>query len=244
MRPGGALLIIYGAALAALSRTRRVASLWTVVATALDIGWVIGSAALLAFHDTPNAAIVVAPSVFVLLFAGLQLLGLRRSIFTKGIGRFALQREVRASADRAWSVISDVAGYAEVANNLRSSKIISGEGLGMIRKCEDNNGACWLETCTRWEPGEAYAFEVDASGPRYPFPLKTMRGDFEVDPIEPLRTVIRVRFTFTPRGGFMTELLLSLIFAARGDGLTGGILRRWANLIETSSASSPDRRMA
>jgi len=84
--------------------------------------------------------------------------------------------------------------------------IVSGEGVGMVRQCEDTNGVCWLETCTRWEPDNAYAFEVDTSAPRYPLPLRTMRGDFEVEPLDSSRSIVSIRFTFTARGGWATEL--------------------------------------
>lgn len=234
---GGGLLILYATALVGLSRMRRVASPWAVLATSLDVLWVIGSGTLLAIHDVPNGAIVLAQAAVVLAFAEAQLLGVRRAMFASGIGTFMLERVVRASADRAWSVVSDVAHYADVASTLRCSHIVSGEGVGMVRECEDNNGVCWLETCTRWEQGKAYAFDVDTSGPSYPLPLERMRGDFEVEALDASHAIIRIRFTFMPRGGFFTEFLLALVFAARGDALVAGILGRWARLIEAAPSA-------
>jgi hypothetical protein len=187
----------------------------------------------MALHLLPSAMVVWLPAAAVLVLAALQLIGLRRVIFSGGTGRYALGRTVNAPAERAWLVVSDVARYAEVASTLRRSVIVSGEGVGMVRRCEDTNGICWLETCTRWEPNTAYAFEVDTSAPRYPLPLKTMRGDFEVDPLGLSRSRISVRFTFTARGGWATELLLAIVFASRGDALVGSILVRWAERIES-----------
>ncbi|WP_198162256.1 SRPBCC family protein, partial [Methylosinus sp. R-45379] len=229
---------LYGLALAGLSRIHRVASPGVVLATALDFLWVIGSVALPTIRHVPNAEIVFAQAAVVLVFVELQLLGIRRSIFVNGIGGFALERVVQGSIDRAWNVVSDVARYAEVADTLHSSQIVSGEGLGMVRECEDDSGACWLETCTRWEPGRAYAFDVDTTAPRYPLPLKAMRGDFEVEALDASRTLVRIRFSFTPRGGLMTEHLLALVFAMRGDAVVGGILRRWARLIEAPAKTN------
>lgn len=233
----GVLLVAYGLALAALSAGRHAASRWTVLATALDLGWVVGSAALLAMHLVPSAAVVWFPAAAVFVLAALQLVGLRRAMFSGGTGRYALERTVQAPVDRAWLVVSDVARYAEVAGTLHRSVIVSGEGVGMVRQCEDTNGVCWLETCTRSEPDNAYAFEVDTSAPRYPLPLRTMRGDFEVEPLDSSRSIVRIRFTFTARGGWATELLLAVVFASSGDVLVGGILARWAKQIESAPSS-------
>ena len=133
---------------------------------------------------------------------------------------------------RAWSVLSDVALYAEFAGTLHKSEVVSGEGLALVRRCEDKRGVCWLETCVRWEPGCAYAFEVDTSAPGYPLPLRAMRGDFEVARVSESRSTIRIRFSFSARGGAPTELYLALLFARSGDRLVGAILRRWAERIE------------
>jgi hypothetical protein len=244
LQPGGALLIAYGLGLAALSRVRRVASAWSIFVTALDYLWVVASAIFLKLHETPNPTIILVQGTVVLVLAEIQLLGIRNCIFTNGTGTFSLERVVNASADRAWIVMSDVAHYADVAKTLRSSDISSGEGLGMVRKCEDKNGVCWAEKCVRWEPGQAYAFEVDTSGPDYPLPLKTMRGDFEVEPLGTARSVIRIRFTFKPRGGLVTELFIAVLFATRGDALICEILDRWARLIETEPGSSDNWQVA
>jgi hypothetical protein len=231
------LLLAYGLALAALSTSRHAAPRWAVLATALDLGWVVGSAALLALYLVPSAAVVWLAAAAVLVLAALQLVGLHRATFSGGTGRYALERTVNAPAKRAWLVVSDVTRYAEVAGTLHRSAIVSGEGVGMVRRCEDVKGVCWLETCTRWEPGKAYAFEVNTRAPRYPLPLESMRGDFEVDPLDLSRSIIRIRFTFTARGGWATELLLAVVFAARGDALVGRILFRWAERIESVASS-------
>lgn len=239
----GASLVGYGVALGALTFANRIASRWAVMATVLDLVWVVGSAVLLALHRVDNVALVAVPAACVSTLALLQLEGLRRETFTDRTGRFAIERRVNAPADRAWSVVSDVARYAEVAGTLHRSEIVSGSGeVGMVRKCEDKNGVCWTETCARWEPGRAYAFDVDTSAPKYPLPLRTMRGDFEVDPDGSSRSTIRIRFTFTARGGWLWETMLGAIFAAQGKSIVGAILARWAERIEAGprSASAAD----
>jgi hypothetical protein len=228
----GMILTLYGVVLGALSYARRAASAGAATVTALDIGWVLGSLGFVAIREAPASWLVLVTAAVVLACALLQLAGLHRAIFVDGLGHFDLEREVRASAERVWSVVSDVARYAEVAGTLHKSEIVSGEGIGLVRRCEDKNGICWLETCTRWEPGRAYAFEVDTSAPGYPLPLRTMRGDFEVERVTEGRSKVRIRFTFAVRGGARHEVLLALLFAASGDRLVGAILQRWAKRIE------------
>lgn len=240
----GGGLVGYGVLLGGLSLSRRVASPWTVLATAMDIAWVIGSIALVALQTMPAAWVVLATAAVVATCAALQLAGFRRVVFDAGRGHFELAREVNAPAERSWSVVADVASYAQFAGTLHKSEIVSGEGLGLVRRCEDKNGVCWLETCTRWEPGKAYAFEVDTTGPGYPLPLSTMRGDFEVDRVSDARSTIRIRFTFSAKGRVWTELLLALIFAASGDRLVGAILRRWVERIEQPNAKLAAARVA
>lgn len=229
----GAALVGYGVALGLLARVRRAPTAWAVVVTALDVAWVAGSAALVTLREVHSAALVAIPAALVATFAAAQIEGLRRATFdTDGTGRLVAERRVNAPSERAWAVVSDVDGYAEFAGTLNRSVVVSGRGVGMVRRCEDKAGICWLETCSRWEPGRAYAFDVDTSGPKYPLPLRTMRGDFEVDPEGPSSSTIRILFTFTARGGWLTETLLALTFAARGNAIVGAILFRWAERIE------------
>jgi Polyketide cyclase / dehydrase and lipid transport len=228
----GVVLLLYGLGLTALSYRTRVASPLMVVATLLDLGWVVGSAALLAIHPMQSTVPILVPTIVVFVFAVLQLEGLRRAVFAHGTGRWALERTVHASTDRTWDIVSDVARFADVASNLHRTEVVSGSGVGMVRRCEANDGVCWSETCTRWEPGRAYAFEVDTAA-GYPLPLKTMRGDFEVDAIDTANSLIRFQFTFTLRGGRFAEMSLAVLFALRGDALVGDILERWASRIES-----------
>ena len=234
----GVGLCLYAVFLLALSLRRRVASIGVVTASGMDVAWVVGSLVFLAVHEVPSPTLVLGTSAFVLAFAMLQLEGLRRAVFSNGRGRFELARDVNAPAEDAWSVVSDVGGYAEFASTLHRSEVVSGSGLGMVRRCEDADGICWTETCARWEPGRGYAFEVDTTAPGYPLPLRTMRGDFEVDALGDRRSRVRIRFAFSARGGALTELLLASVFAARGDHLVGDVLRRWAERIERAGASA------
>lgn len=232
----GAGLVAYSVFLGGLSLSRRVASAWTVFVTVMDFAWVLVSIVFVVLHAMSGVWLVLVTASVVAAYAVLQLAGLRRVVFDHGHGQFEVARDVNAPAERSWSVVADLASYPAFAKSLHKAEIVAGEGLGLVRRCEDTHGVCWLETCVRWEPGKAYAFAVDTSGPEYPLPLSTMRGDFEVEPLSSERSTIRVRFTFSARGGAWTELFLALMFSATGDRFVGGIIKRWAAQIEKPEA--------
>jgi hypothetical protein len=60
----------------------------------------------------------------------------------------------------------------------------------------------WQETCTLWDDGRRFAVDVDTSD--YPYPLRLMRGLWQVDP-DPSGSQVTMRFAYqaTPsvRGG-------------------------------------------
>ena len=109
-----------------------------------------------------------------------------------------VERMVQAPVEVVWSVISDVVGYAEVAPNLSKAEIMSGDGLGMCRRCYDSQGRGWNETCVLWEEGHRYSFVVDTSD--YPYPLTKMQGTWGL--VErPEGVLITMCFDFMPKYG-------------------------------------------
>jgi len=51
-----------------------------------------------------------------------------------------IKRTVNAPLEAVWTVVSDVAGYARYAPNLNTSKVVSGDGVGMVRECSSKEG--------------------------------------------------------------------------------------------------------
>ena len=62
----------------------------------------------------------------------------------------SIERTLNAPLDVVWKVISDVDGYARYAPNIDASRVVSGEGVGMVRECSSKEGR-WQEICTHWE---------------------------------------------------------------------------------------------
>jgi len=105
------------------------------------------------------------------------------------------QRRINAPLELVWKVISDVGDYARYAPNLNSSRIVSGEGKGLIRECTSKEGL-WQEICTDWQEQEFYLFEVQTQAKNYPFPFKTLNGKWEVCNSGDTHTDIRMKFDF------------------------------------------------
>jgi ribosome-associated toxin RatA of RatAB toxin-antitoxin module len=122
---------------------------------------------------------------------------------------FIADRVVQAPADLAWTVVADVAGYAQVAPGLSRVEILQGDREGLRRRCYDHRGRGWNETCTLWEPGQRFQMRVDTTS--YPFPLRQLlrgfQGTWSVDPV-PEGSRITVRFDAEPRFGSLGRLAL------------------------------------
>jgi ribosome-associated toxin RatA of RatAB toxin-antitoxin module len=122
---------------------------------------------------------------------------------------FVAGRIVQAPADLVWGVVADLAGYAHIAPGLSQVEILQGDREGLRRRCYDQRGRGWNETCTLWEPGHRYRMQVDTAS--YPFPLRQLlrafQGTWSVDPV-PAGTRITVRFDAQPRLGLLGRLAL------------------------------------
>jgi ribosome-associated toxin RatA of RatAB toxin-antitoxin module len=122
---------------------------------------------------------------------------------------FVADRIIQAPADVAWKVVADLAGYAQIAPGLSHVEILQGDREGLRRRCYDQRGRGWNETCTLWEPGRRYRMQVDTAS--YPFPLRQLlrafQGTWSVNPV-PEGTRITVRFDAQPRLGLLSRLAI------------------------------------
>jgi len=178
---GLGLLLFAGVVWFVSSRTST--NLVSVLAiTGLDIGWVLGSAAIIGFQIFGLSAVgywlIALVVFFVLGFAvhqGYALLYYDAVGISPNRKQLSFSKPVQANRERAWAIISDVANYDTIAPNVDSVEIISGTGEGMVRGCKSGDKT-WSETCTHWEEGESYSFIVDTSPPDYPYPFNFLQG--------------------------------------------------------------------
>jgi ribosome-associated toxin RatA of RatAB toxin-antitoxin module len=121
---------------------------------------------------------------------------------------FEAERYIEAPRERTWGVVSDAANLANHAPNLSETEVLGGTGKGMVRRCYNNRGSGWNETCTLWRPGHRYTMEVDTSD--YPYPLTQMRGTWEVrDQGE--GTLLRLRYDYEMKYGPLGSVLAVLM---------------------------------
>jgi ribosome-associated toxin RatA of RatAB toxin-antitoxin module len=125
---------------------------------------------------------------------------------------FVADRVVQAPADLVWAVVVDLAGYAQLAPGLSHVEILDGDQEGLRRRCYDDRGRGWNETCTLWDPGHRFQMRVDTAS--YPLPLRQLlrsfQGTWTVDPL-PKGTRITVRFDAEPRLGLLGRLAVGVM---------------------------------
>ena len=123
------------------------------------------------------------------------------------------ERTVAVPSDVAWDVLSDQAAFREAAPNLSEVELPEGLAVGAPRRCADTDGQWWDETCTRYDPGRAYAFAVDTqNSPVHRRMFRSFGGTFEVTPEADDDDTARVsmRFDYEPRYGPLGRLLVRL----------------------------------
>ena len=166
-----------------------------------DFLWVIGSVLLLVlqpFDLSKVGNITILVVALMVLFLGIgqaKALAQADSTGKSGIKQLSFERIMHGSKSEVWKLVSDVANYDKVAPGLDDVTIISGEGLGMVRRCSHGNDQ-WTETCSVWNEEQEYAFEVNTSAPDYPHPFKYLKGHWLVETIDEDHTRVTMTFEF------------------------------------------------
>ena len=238
---GAGLLVFAAGLLRQILRRplKRGEALLTIV---MDDGWVVASIALLVlaphWFSAGGQWLIAGVALVVAGLAVAQWLGLRRLGRARGKIHFTFSREVAAPPEQVWPVISDHEGYADVADNLSRVEVVTGEGLGMARRCYDTKGRGWNETCVLWDEGHAYSFEVDTSD--YPFPLREVRGTWGVEPAgSGSGSTITMSFDIVAKYGAPGRLLMGLALRLMFGALCERLLDKWEGKILAGENPKP-----
>lgn len=133
--------------------------------------------------------------VKILLGIGVSLLILIVVAFTPPTTeRHTTRKVISTDKPQVWEVISDVGNYHQYATGLSGVTIMSGKGKGMVRSCSDEQGS-WRETCTAWDEGTSYSFDVD-TGSGFPYPFKKFNGTWSVNELDDTSSELVIEFEY------------------------------------------------
>lgn len=227
---GIALLFFAGTILYEIKKQRPIAVLFIIIQ---DFIWVIGSIILIAFDPfeiSKAGNTTIAAIACMVLWMGIKQSKALAQIDGNENKQFEFERVVKAGKHSVWKVISDVVNYDKVAPNIDGVKIISGEGLGMVRSCSHQNNS-WTETCTMWFDENSYSFEVNTSAADYPYPFKFLKGTWEVEGLDSGTTIIKMTFDFQYKRNYQNWLLHPFL-KSRISKTAETLLDNWQRVIE------------
>ena len=230
----GVVVSVFGlSVLLEVKMQRALATLWIIIQDAL---WAIGTIVLIAFQPfdlTPAAYWIIALYALpVVIFVWFQGHGLSSVDNKAGSTRkiFQFRKRIKADKSRTWEIISDLANYHEIAPNIDDTRVISGEGLGLVRQCFHGKDK-WSERCILWNEGDEYSFEVDTGAPDYPYPLKYLKGTWRTVEINPMLTEIEMEFEFEYKKKIQ-NILIHPFMKARFTKVCKKLLDNWQEKIE------------
>jgi len=214
-------------------KQRPLAVLWIIVQ---DMLWVIGSIILIVFNPFEitfaGNVIIAIVAVIVLVMAVNQsraLAGLDDEGNT-GIKILRFERMVTANIAEVWRVVSDVANYHDVAPNIDKAEILSGDAVGMVRKCSHGNDS-WTETCTAWNEEKSYTFKVNTDAPDFPFPLNYMQGTFGVHELSDTQTNMVLSFELRYKRK-LYNVILHPVIKSKFKKTIKEVLDKWQNKLK------------
>ena len=230
----GIVLVVFSASI--LYQVRRQNPLGVLSIILQDFLWVFASIILLIvqpFEISKTGHSIIAMVALLVLLMGInQAKALARTDepSKKGDKQLRFERTVKATKEKVWKVIADVANYHKVAPNIDDVKIISGQGQGMVRSCSHGNDS-WTETCTKWQDEEVYSFEVNTSAKDYPYPFQRLNGTWKIEEIDQTTTKIVMTFHFRYQRQFQNWLLHPLL-KSKFSKTAEALLDNWQNQLE------------
>ncbi|HEV2034976.1 MAG TPA: SRPBCC family protein [Candidatus Dormibacteraeota bacterium] len=120
-------------------------------------------------------------------------------------------RVVEVDAATAWRVVNDQAYFGEVSPGLSRVEIISGHGTEAIRRCWDDKGNHWDESCPVYVEGRRITFQIDPETHPARRLIRRITGTHEVEPVPTGGTRVAIRFDFQLRYGLLGWALTQLV---------------------------------
>jgi hypothetical protein len=240
----GVGLVLFALDLVLMATNRFVTKSEVMLIVLADIAWLIANATIVllvghVFTDT-GMLIIGFVAVFVAFFATGQYVGAGRivapesrvSIHSKNGKLTAMvKRAVDAPAETVWDIMTDHPGYADVASNISNVEVLSGEGIGMQRRCFGPKGENWTESCDHFEEGRSYGFKIHTEAPDFPYPISDLRGRWSVAPKE-TGSEFSIDIEAIPKGGFLARTLFSLLAKRQFKSVLVDLADAWSRRME------------
>ena len=243
----GVGLLVFSLDLAMMATNRFVKRFEVNLIVFADIGWIIASAVLIGWFAQgllPAGIILVKiVAAIVALFAIGQFFGGRKILppapqisFRAKDGDLIARvtRKVNAAVPDVWKIMQDHPGYADVASNLTKVEVLSGDGLGMKRKCYGPKGESWQETCDHYVKDKAFGFRIHTDAPDYPYPFVELKGLWSVEP-SGSGSEFAIELTARPKGNAITRALFAPIAKRRFTPVLIDLADVWAARMEKAA---------
>lgn len=247
-------LVIFGLGLFLMASNRFITKKQVMIITMMDIGWLVASVFLLLmasslFTSTGENLIGLVATVVAILASG-QYIGAGKivppksqiSVRSKNGKLYAtVRRAVNAPADKVWAVMTDHPGYADVASNISKVEVLSGQGVGMERRCYGPKGENWRETCDLFEEGKIFGFKVHTEADDYPYPISDLQGRWSVKS-SGSGSEFTIDIEALPKGSLITRAIF--IFAAERQftGVLADLANAWSDRMERRESTPNEKQ--
>lgn len=132
--------------------------------------------------------------------------------------------DIAASAAVVWKLLKDFQHIDAFNPNLSRSFHIGDtplDGIGAERRCELRDGRNWIEErVIEWRPDESYTVEIYAGT----MPIRNVRTTLAVFPKGSASRAV-MQITYTPKLGYLGQLLDLLLLRRRMRGLMDSVLK-------------------
>jgi CBS domain-containing protein len=107
-------------------------------------------------------------------------------------------KRVKGELETVWEILTDIKCFADAGPDIIRVEILSGEGLGMIRRVHHRISGSWEEECIEWEPQSHFTMQV--RGDNYLLPVTYLRRTTSMVQKQK-NVVIAIRYEYTPKYG-------------------------------------------
>tara|TARA_R110000782_G_scaffold101417_8_gene188143 strand:- start:2349 stop:3296 length:948 start_codon:yes stop_codon:yes gene_type:complete len=107
-------------------------------------------------------------------------------------------KRIKGELETIWETLTDIKCLADAGPDILRVEVLSGEGLGMIRRVHHRTSGSWEEECIEWEPQSHFTMQV--RGDNYLLPVTYLRRITSMEQKQK-NVVIKIRYEYTPKYG-------------------------------------------